>query len=405
MPILLAAGLAVPFIPLRPAVAILAGGLALAIAGTRLGAQRLALGMAMLMIPPGLVGETSSYLSVAAFAVIGFVVARTPGDEDVEPWRALRVLLVVAAAAFVYAGIALNQRSYVAIGVLYVAAMLVVRQFEPRVEMAEQAARAVVALVVAECVSYWISLLAGFPFGAHDFALKGRHVDVYAPLTFTSGSHGYWPSIPRFSLFSGEPGLAGVVLLIAAAYAVVLYAGRKRLVLLALLGSGVAFTQSSGAVLAAAVFVVVACAVHLTRRLTPLPAAILSAAPVFAVSKLATGLIHAKLADNATSVNDRGLLGGSFTGDISLRAMLSHHAYLALPMIALLLAYAIRAGRDPLMLGLIAAVALVAWSAQPLHDHPGVWVLVGVLAVSVKGKRHLVGDDFVVDDGRVSGVR
>jgi hypothetical protein len=101
--------------------------------------------------------------------------------------------------------------------------------------------------------------------------MKQRHVDIYAPFTFTGGSGGYWPSLPRLTLFSGEAALPGVVLLIALAYSLMNETGRHRACFVALLGSGIAFTQSAAAVLALAVLVAVAVTVNLTKHMTLLP--------------------------------------------------------------------------------------------------------------------------------------
>jgi hypothetical protein len=57
---------------------------------------------------------------------------------------------------------------------------------------------------------------------------------------------------------------------------------------------------------------------------------------VFFLERAATAGVHAKIAGNAASVTDRGLvIAGTFNGDISLRAALAHQALVAEPVIAL----------------------------------------------------------------------
>jgi hypothetical protein len=163
-----------------------------------------------------------------------------------------------------------------------------------------------VVFAAAACMSYWFSFVTNFPFGPRVKWMKQRHVDIYAPFTFTGGSGGYWPSLPRLTLFSGEAALPGVVLLIALAYSLMNETGRHRTCFVALLGSGIAFTQSAAAVLALAVLVAVAVTVNLTKHMTLLPAGLFAAGAVFFLERAATAGVHAKIAGNAASVTDRG---------------------------------------------------------------------------------------------------
>jgi hypothetical protein len=382
VPLALALGAATVYLPIRP-VALAAVAAVAAVVMIRLaGARVAALGLALAAIPPGVIGESSSRLSLAALlAAFALVVATVP---EVEADAAVVALLGACGVAFLMVGHTAHRHSFTTVALIYFAVAAVAWQISQRPTLAQRVLRFFTLVVAAECASYWISYLIGFRGGPHIYHLKTRHVDVYPPFTLTSGSGGFWGSHPRLIVFSGEGGLGAVALLVALAYVLKNETGRKRTLLAALLVSGIVAGQSSGAVLALGVLAIVAAAVSMTRTFTLLPAAIAAGVAVLALSRFATDLLHAKLHDNIASLADRGLLTpGSFAGDISLHATLSHHAAVAVPVIALLGYLAVRTFRDPVGLGLVAAVAVIAWYAQPLQDHPGVWLLL-LLAVGLQ---------------------
>ena len=378
VPLLLATGAAVPFVPVRPlvvgAAAVAVGAVILRLAGIRIAA----LGIFLCLIPPGVVGESSSRITLAVLLMSVALVVTTAAER--VPDVTLVALLGVVGAAFLVVGHTAQRHSFTPIAFIYFAIAVLVWQMSQRPELSRRALRFVAMLAVAECASYWVSYLIGFRGGPHIYWLKTRHLDIYPPFTLTAGSGGFWGGHPRLIMFSGEAGLGAVVLLVALAYVLKHERGRRRTLLAALLISGVAAGQSSGAVLGLGVLAAVAVAAHITRRLTLLPAGVAAGTALVGLSHVATGLVNAKLTENASSLSDRGLLvSGNFAGDISLHATLIHHAAVALPVIGLLGYLAARTFRDPVGLGLVGAIAVIAWYAQPLQDHPGVLLLLLLL--------------------------
>jgi hypothetical protein len=180
---------------------------------------------------------------------------------------------------------------------------------------------------------------------------------------------------------AGEPGLGALFIVIALWCALAFWRGGRRLALLALLATGVVATQSIGLVFGLVAFAVGATLVEVTRRLTLGVSVVLALVLIPVTARVGNFLIASKEADNPESLTDRGLpLTGlrltASDADISLVATLSHHAVLAIPLIALIGYLAFRVVRDPLSLGLVFAVASIALYAQPLQWHPGVWFLV-----------------------------
>jgi hypothetical protein len=380
--LLLAAGFAVPFLPTRwlPIAAAAAAGAFVLV--RFVGARTAVLALGVCFVPPGVIGEASSLVSIALLLVITAVLLNAP-RERTEGELPLALILALIGIAFVMTGHA--SRSYTAIGAIYIAAAVVAWQFSLRPSLSRRVISIVATLAAAECASYWVSYVTGFRGGPHLVALKTRQVGIYPPFTVTAGHQGFWSPHPRLAMFSGEAGLGAIVLLAGLAYTLKYEEGRKRFILATLLASGVFAGQSSAAAIAACVLVAIAVCVNLTRKLTLLAAAIFGAAAVALIVRLSTHFVHAKLAANSASVADRGLLiPGNFAGDISLHAAFVNHPTIAVPVIALLAYLAWRSLRDPFGLGLIAAIAVIAWYAQPLQDHPGVWLL----ALLTGGARH-----------------
>jgi hypothetical protein len=375
--LLVAAGAAITVAPLRPISLAIAAAFGAAAFLRLVGAARPAvLAVVLCIVPPGVLGETSSRTALAALAVAGVCLVTAPRERETGD-HLLVVLLGLAGVAYVASAQTDHLHSFTPIGLIYIGVAAVAWQMSLRPELTLRAVRAVALLAAAECASYWISLVLNFSVGPHTEWLKQRHIDIYLPVTLTGGSGGYWPSLPRLTVFAGEAGLGAVLLLVALACTLLHEDGRRRTVMAALLGSGLVFTQSSGALLALAVFAVIAMSTRISRNLTVLPAAAVAAACAVGLSRIATGLVHLKLATNAVSVTQRGLVGtGAFTGDISLHAAITHHPLVAVPVVLLFGCFAVRWIREPLKIGLLGAVAVIAWYAQPLQDHPGVWLLV-----------------------------
>lgn len=406
IPFLLAAGLAAAIVPTGriAAVGALAAGLGVLIRA--FGLRVSALAVAILVVPPGLIGEGSSRTTVITFLVILALVLPVPAERGHDLLPASLAMGGIALAFFYTAHRDLTP-PFTAIGLTWLPAAVCAYSMAQRPALSSRAFLAFVSICAAEVASYVVSLLIGFRLGPHTLHFKARHADLYFPFTFTSGSGGFWGSHPRLSMFSGEGGLAAVVLLIALALALkLLPRGRAKTAIVALLGLGVVFAQSSAAVVALAVMVTVILARRLTTRLTFLPAAIAMALPALAVERLAQAVVHAKMHENAGSLADRGFLtSGTYLNDISVRAALHHHVLIGVGLIVLMAYLAVRSVHDPVGLGLVAGVGVMAWYAQPLQDHPGIWfILVAFIPLLERGRARLGNESKTASVGSADDV-
>jgi hypothetical protein len=333
-----------------------------------------------------MLGESSAFVAVGAAAALYAAIATAPAQvvrsrsSSVVP-----ALLIAEALAFAGSSMALSfpaVRIGSALFVLYFIVALALYEAYLRPALIASALRCLTWLVGIACASYVVSWAVGF-MGAVDTSSQYRDVIVYPPATVTQPSGGFLTEygFPRLLVLAGEPGLGALFIVIALWCALAFWRGGRRLALLALLATGVVATQSIGLVFGLVAFAVGATLVEVTRRLTLGVSVVLALVLIPVTARVGNFLIASKEADNPESLTDRGLpLTGlrltASDADISLVATLSHHAVLAIPLIALIGYLAFRVVRDPLSLGLVFAVASIALYAQPLQWHPGVWFLV-----------------------------
>jgi hypothetical protein len=331
------------------------------------------------IVPPGVLGESSVWLSLATFAATILAILRAQKDVRVAH-PVIVILLLIEGGVFAALG---GSKSYLAVGVLYVAAALLLRELTLRPILTQRVLAATFTLVAIECVSAVGSYLTGF----HRLAglnLKYRHVVLYAPLTFASekvNTGGWWAGKPRFTAFAGEPGLAAVLLLLGFAYFLIFERGARRVFLVAVLLAGCVLTQSTGLVFALIAFGVVASTLIVALRLTPLPALLFACTTVPVLIVVTDRLLAAKARANPLSVSQRGLFGSAFEGDISILATLHHHAQLVLPLLAIVAYLLWLSHRQPVAAGLVASISVLGFYVEPLQYHPATWILVALVVM------------------------
>jgi hypothetical protein len=370
-----------------------------------LGWRSAALAVCLCVIPPGVIAEGWGWLTLPAYALICLVVASAP-KELPAPVRGARfvVLVLLAEGACWAAAVALGQdiltpgyspaRSALIRVAVYSSAGLSLYLVSTRPRMTVKALRATTWLVTCSCFWYLVALVTGF--GGPQLSLPFRLLVVYAPGAFTHGLGGIW-RIPRFSAFSGEPGLAVVVLLVALWSALRFERGIARLLMSALLIAGIAFTQSAGAIIALAAVAVGAGMVSLARRTNLALAVPVTAGLIWALRDFTLKVLLLKEGVTPSSLASRGIqvsqsaagLAQTSRVSISLVAALRHGSPLvALPLFVLIGYLIVITSRRPLSLGLVLGIGVTGLFAQPLQYYAGIWML---LAACV-----LIADEAVV---------
>jgi len=251
---------------------------------------------------------------------------------------------------------------------------VVARELSKRPSLARDGLRTMTLLVALACASYILSAVVGFA-GTREFDLPFRTVSLAPPATLIGQNGSDYLGGPRFLLLSGEPGLGAVFLLVAIASASILERGRRRVALLTLLGGGVIVAQSTGLLFALVAMACVSVFVVVTRQVALIAATVMALAVMPALQLLTTQLINRKEQTNPLSLIDRGLAGKTADSSISLSATWAHAPLLVVPLVALLAYLAFLCFRRPIELGLVAAIAVIAWYAQPLQYHPGIWLM------------------------------
>jgi len=341
------------------------------------GARPALVATCLVVAPPGLLGENYGKIGFVALALLLLCVWTAPAEREAL-FQLTPVLIFAEAPAFAFAaeraGDPAVHHTEVVVAALYALAAVVAFQLSKRPALARDALRALTLLVAFTCLSYGVSVLTGFA-GAHEIALHYRTVTFAPPLTLTGGNAANYLSTPRFLTLGSEPGLGGVFLLVAIAATLILERGRRRVALLSALAVGVVGAQSTGILIALMAMTCAAAFVLITKRV----AFFVATAVLFAAAPVALAITNQLVARKERiaplSITDRGLAGSTGNSEISLSTAWSHTPVLVVPLLALLAYLALRSIRDPVQLGLVAAVSVTAWFAQPLQYHPGVWLL------------------------------
>lgn len=329
------------------------------------------------IVPPGLLGENYGKVGVLALGVLWLALWSAPAEQPaVFPF--VPALIGGEAVAFLVssltAGNAATAHVQIVVAVMYGAAALIAYELSKRPSLGRDALRAVTMLVAFTCASYALSVALGFA-GTRGITLPFRTLSFSPPFTLTGGNAANYLSTPRFLVIGGEPGLGGVFLVVAIASSLILERGRRRIALLGLLAIGVVAVQSTGELIALIAMALASAFVLITRRVALLVATAVALVAIPAGLALANWLVDFKERTAPQSVIDRGLAGTDAAQGISLSALWSQSPILVIPIVALLAYLAFLSVRRPEQFGLVAALAVIAWFAQPLQYHAGVWLL------------------------------
>jgi hypothetical protein len=368
------------------------------------GARPAVIAASLCVAPPGIIGENYGELALLAFAVMWLAVWSAPA-ERAPAFPLVPVLIGGEALAFVAsspAAPAASAHVRFVIAMLYGAAAIVAYELAKRPTLARDSMRALTMLISVLCASYLLSVAVGFA-GSHHLQLPFRTATLAPPATLVGGSAANYLSTPRFLVLSGEPGLGGIYLLVATGGALMLERGRRRVLLLALLGAGCAAAQSTGLIIGLMAMACAVAFVFVTRRVAVIAA--VAAMFVLLPSALAVSnlLVERKEGFAPLSVTDRGLTGGDATGAISLSGAWPYDPIIVVPLVVLLAYVAYLCVREPVPLGLVVGVAVIAWFAQPFHYHPGVWVMLFLAALLAPlGERGESGEQATPSDPLVA---
>lgn len=363
--------------------------LAVALLTTVVGARPALIAACLCVAPPGLIGENYGWVAAVAVAFMWIAVVTTPVETTVI-FPVVPLLVAVAAAALLIASVAANEpetkRAISITAILYLGAAAVTLELARRPALARSALRALTLIIAATCASFIASAFIGFA-GTRDVLLPFRDISFAPPFTFFTDNKDYLP-VPRFNVISGEPGLGAVYLVIAATCSILLERGRRRAILLALIGTGVVVNQSTGLLFAIVAMIGAIGFVAIARKIAVLAAIVVAVAAVPVVRFVVSALIDHKEQRYPISVTVRGFSGQEADTSISLSALWAHNPIIVVPLVALLGYLLFVTVRRPVQFGAVAAVTTVAWFAQPLQYHPGVWVMLAATVIAtVPGRK------------------
>ena len=244
------------------------------------------------------------------------------------------------------------------------------------------ALRALTLLLCAAVVSDLVTWALDFRLGGDIVAGPNREVTAYFPATITQGVNGLLFGSPRFAVFSGEPGLGAVFLLFGLWCGLRLYERRARIVVVGLLVAGGLLTQSTAFLITMIALVVVAAVLQLPPASRVGVAVVaLAALAIPAVVEVMHLLAQKKKAD-PLSFSDRGFGQSHALGEINLLSLLTAKPVIAIAFFVLGVVLIRAAWPRAWDVGLIAAIFLTGLFAQPLHLHPGTWLLLSLTAVT-----------------------
>jgi hypothetical protein len=367
------------------AAVVLAATLGLTLAASLTSLRATVIATALLLAPPGVIGENSAIRASIALVVVLALLAssRTSVSEPgLEP--VVTFLLLAISVLFCVAGVLSGYTLHVALSMALLyglagATVLISPQHDPAVV---DALRALAILLGVAVLSYAVSWALGFRLGGDIVAGPNREVTAYFPATLTQGARGSLFELPRFSVFSGEPGLGAVMLLFGLWSALRLFQGRLRLGLAGLLIAGGLLTQSTAFLITVIALGVVAAALALRERRGVTVAVIALATLAVPALLVASQLLAQKKASDPLSLSDRGFGQTHAVGEINLVSLLTAKPTIAIAFLVFGVVLIRAAWPRAWDVGLIAAVFLTGLFAQPLHLHPGTWLLLSLTAVT-----------------------
>lgn len=368
-----------------PAAAVVLAGVGIGFAVHVAGLVPSLAAIGLLLVPPGVAGENSAVAAVAALSLVLALVAVTSDPESSAPLpRGVVALMGLTALLFPAAAMLQSSPANLALaaGALWALCTAVIVMGRASTAFLAATVRALTALAVVAVCSYFVSSGLGFRQSV-TFEGSSRDVLVYFPFTVIRGDAGSLFHEPRFALFSGEPGLGALILLVAIWGALRLFHGPSRVLLALILLAGGVLTQSTGFLFAILSFGVVVAVERVARTRGRIPAAALASVALPLAYVVSRVLISSKASTEKLSLTDRGFLGGSASGEINLLALLQERPYLAVHLFVLLGLLTWHSRTRPLDVGLAVAIGLTGLAAQPIHVHPGVWLLLAVCVLFV----------------------
>lgn len=341
-----------------------------------------AVGVALLVVSPSVLGESSLVRSLVGGAVIVGAALLTPVTH-----RAARGALPALAVAVVGVAMVLTSAP-VEVGGLYAGLAVAVLLLAPRPRLAAAGLRAVTMIVAALTAGYLLTWAAGFDRLLATLTFDGRRViDVWAPLAFTGSGTPLWDGAPpRMLLLTGEPGLNVFYLLAAFAYLWHVRRRGARLGLALLFVAAAVVSQSAGLLVALLAGAGAAAFVGLVRRGRVGRAVLLGVVGGAVVVRAALELVDLRAAGSSETVADRGLAGGSLTsaslGNINLIAAVQNDLALGVGLVVALGLLAKVAVGTPAGAFAWTAFAVTATFAQPSQWQAGAWLMLGMVGIA-----------------------
>lgn len=348
----------------------------------RLGPLPVTYAIALLAFPPGVLARNGLAFLVAA-GIIVILPIFVKSDSERLRWVALLAAAPpIAATSLIAAG----NRNFELL--MIVACLSIPIYFlGSRRAFAMQTVSAMAWAVALLSASYLVSVATGAFINSAPTLLEFPNDyawNVYFPCTPTVGGTqvlGQASNLPRFVVFTHEPGLSVFFLVVALSHFIGArgLCNRAGLVTVIL---GLLATQSLGTYISLAAGVAAAIGLWLWQHSRRLVALIVALIGVLAVYRFAESSVETRLSRSAVTLHDRGLGGGDTlaVGNVSLNVGLEHYTLEATLLILALLAAAACLSRNVSPAGIFLFVATVVTASfnEPLQWQFGVWVILGI---------------------------
>lgn len=357
----------------------------------------------LLGLSPSAFGESSLALSALCTTVLLTIVLSSPSDRHVT--TTVRIV-VFAVHACVGLGLVAVARSFTPIAGLYLVLGLASAAMVVRQALLTRLLKAVALFVVTLTCSYFFSLLAGFntQLGQVVFP-SGRHIDIYAPFTLTTGGTTLLGT-PRFVLGVGEPGLNAFYVIPAFIYFASVSDRRARFTGCLAVACAVLFSQSAGLIIAFIVAMAFNLIYAAVQRRKFVRAILLATLGALALPSVLAALFDYRVLNGGGSITDRGLFnaGGATSaslGNINLVVALQNNIVLGLLLIlalAFLVPLAIRTALTGFAFTLFAITVVFL---QPSQWQLGGWLLLTVSLVWLAGSHKRPEPSTLSSRGRI----
>ncbi|MCH8564896.1 hypothetical protein LTH96_03980 [Nesterenkonia sp. LB17] len=333
----------------------------------------------LFLIPPGVIGESSSMFALVGAAGL-LVIVMTYRDAPASPSVGLRIFAVLAMVCPAVGLIYLNAASLAVVqGILTIVAILSASQRR----FLKDLTTGLIILFALYVTSYLVTLAVGFS-GNQLTTLKfgTRNLELYFPITLATSGPPILEETRRGSPLLGEPGLVVFYLLPMLAALFVLRRATSWWAIFVLVTLVSLLTQSTATILVVVVVLLIGLTLTRIRRRSLLSVALVMAIGVLLLPVFILPVFAQKGADSGISLADRGIGSNSGYANINIMTAMENDPLLAACLITGIIFAATIALRSIPGTVIWLAFTITAVVAQPSQWQVGAWFVLVAFSLS-----------------------